>query len=57
MIALGTDIYKHECCRAIYQSSLRRAQVNMAPLKIIGAGYGRTGTLSLCAALDILGWV
>ncbi|PVH88081.1 hypothetical protein DL98DRAFT_544599 [Cadophora sp. DSE1049] len=27
----------------------------MAPLKIIGAGYGRTGTLSLCEALDILG--
>ncbi|KAI9368924.1 P-loop containing nucleoside triphosphate hydrolase protein [Aspergillus egyptiacus] len=28
----------------------------MAPLKIIGAGYGRTGTLSLCRALDILGF-
>ncbi|KAE8141340.1 P-loop containing nucleoside triphosphate hydrolase protein [Aspergillus pseudotamarii] len=28
----------------------------MAPLKIIGAGYGRTGTLSLCRALDILGY-
>ncbi|KAL5325819.1 hypothetical protein ACEPPN_006952 [Leptodophora sp. 'Broadleaf-Isolate-01'] len=27
----------------------------MAPLKIIGAGYGRTGTLSLCEALDLLG--
>ncbi|RFU23934.1 hypothetical protein B7463_g12402, partial [Scytalidium lignicola] len=27
----------------------------MAPLKIIGAGYGRTGTLSLCEALDYLG--
>ncbi|KAE8151324.1 P-loop containing nucleoside triphosphate hydrolase protein [Aspergillus avenaceus] len=28
----------------------------MASLKIIGAGYGRTGTLSLCRALDILGY-
>ncbi len=27
----------------------------MAPLKIIGAGFGRTGTLSLCYALDMLG--
>jgi hypothetical protein len=29
----------------------------MAPLKVIGAGYGRTGTLSLCHALEILGYV
>lgn len=28
----------------------------MAPLKIIGAGYGRTGTRSLCQALDTLGY-
>ncbi|POR31511.1 Uncharacterized protein TPAR_08271 [Tolypocladium paradoxum] len=28
----------------------------MAPLKVIGAGFGRTGTLSLCFALDILGY-
>ncbi|KAI8140117.1 P-loop containing nucleoside triphosphate hydrolase protein [Fennellomyces sp. T-0311] len=28
----------------------------MAPLKIIGAGYGRTGTDSLRSALDILGY-
>ncbi|PLB49959.1 hypothetical protein P170DRAFT_354998 [Aspergillus steynii IBT 23096] len=28
----------------------------MGQLKIIGAGYGRTGTLSLCRALDILGY-
>ncbi|KAK0763959.1 hypothetical protein N5P37_003350 [Trichoderma harzianum] len=28
----------------------------MAPLKIIGAGFGRTGTLSLCYALDMLGY-
>ncbi|PLN79281.1 hypothetical protein BDW42DRAFT_201705 [Aspergillus taichungensis] len=28
----------------------------MAPLKIIGAGWGRTGTLSLCHALEILGY-
>ncbi|KAL5362407.1 P-loop containing nucleoside triphosphate hydrolase protein [Aspergillus floccosus] len=28
----------------------------MAPLKIIGAGYPRTGTLSLCEALETLGY-
>ncbi|KND87473.1 hypothetical protein TOPH_07916 [Tolypocladium ophioglossoides CBS 100239] len=28
----------------------------MAPLKVIGTGFGRTGTLSLCFALDILGY-
>lgn len=27
----------------------------MAPLQIIGAGFGRTGTHSLCLALDKLG--
>ena len=30
---------------------------SMAPLKVIGAGYGRTGTDSLRSALDILGYV
>lgn len=29
---------------------------NMAPLKVIGAGYGRTGTDSLRTALNILGY-
>lgn len=28
----------------------------MAPLKVIGAGYGRTGTRSLCEALETLGY-
>ncbi|PKX95424.1 sulfotransferase family protein [Aspergillus novofumigatus IBT 16806] len=28
----------------------------MPPLKIIGAGWGRTGTLSLCHALELLGF-
>lgn len=29
----------------------------MAPLKVIGAGYGRTGTDSLRTALNMLGYV
>lgn len=29
----------------------------MAPLKVIGAGYGRTGTSSLRLALNMLGYV
>ncbi|KAL1924508.1 uncharacterized protein VTP21DRAFT_4162 [Calcarisporiella thermophila] len=28
----------------------------MAPLKVIGAGFGRTGTLSMMVALDMLGF-
>lgn len=32
-------------------------QFTMAPLKVIGAGYGRTGTSSLRLALNMLGYV
>lgn len=42
--------------RMFLVSEKKEQQKNkMAPLQVIGAGYGRTGTTSLCEALNKLG--
>jgi hypothetical protein len=53
----GTDfvyIIARNLLRALTNSY--RGRRNQMPLKIIGAGFGRTGTLSLKAALERLGF-
>lgn len=50
-------LYKAPCESETTTNTLPTLLYTMAPLKVIGAGYGRTGTDSLRTALNMLGYV